>query len=208
MRMSTSKSVEVANASGADAVVREIAKAENKFQEELNRAFVQLAEGSFKGLRRQLPVTRQRVEWEKIGGYRVCVVPLKFSMVHLLTGSIARPGHRRWPLQVRVRNRKRACSLCTYGRCPSSHHHCTPSEIQNAFMSPLPLIQVFTQGARHEVHSCHSFQLTSRFDVSLTARLNEALHVQWDMLAVHVQSLYPFRFHLTGTDTAVSCGSD
>jgi hypothetical protein len=72
VRMSTSKSVEVSSAGGADAVVREIAKAENKFQEELNRAFVQLAEGSFKGLRRQLPVTRQRVEWEKIGGYRVC----------------------------------------------------------------------------------------------------------------------------------------
>jgi hypothetical protein len=71
VRMSTSKNVDVAGASGADAVVREIAKAENKFQEELNRAFVQLAEGSFKGLRRQLPVTRQRVEWEKIGGYRV-----------------------------------------------------------------------------------------------------------------------------------------
>lgn len=71
VRMSTSKSVDVPNASGADAVVREIAKSENKFQEELNRAFVQLAEGSFKGLRRQLPVTRQRVEWEKIGGYRV-----------------------------------------------------------------------------------------------------------------------------------------
>lgn len=71
VRMSTSKDVEVSNASGADTIVREIAKAENKFQEELNRAFVQLAEGSFKGLRRQLPVTRQRVEWEKIGGYRV-----------------------------------------------------------------------------------------------------------------------------------------
>lgn len=73
VRMSTSKTVEAAGAgaSGAEAVVREIAKAENKFQEELNRAFVQLAEGSFKGLRRQLPVTRQRVEWEKIGGYRV-----------------------------------------------------------------------------------------------------------------------------------------
>ncbi|KAM0723421.1 hypothetical protein Q7P37_000407 [Cladosporium fusiforme] len=77
VRMSTSKEVSVpgamlmANASGAEAVVREIAKAENKFQEELNRAFVQLAEGSFKGLRRQLPVTRQRVEWEKIGGYRL-----------------------------------------------------------------------------------------------------------------------------------------
>ena len=84
VRMSTSKSVDVPNASGADAVVREIAKAENKFQEELNRAFVQLAEGSFKGLRRQLPVTRQRVEWEKIGGYRVCVV-LLFSAWRVLT---------------------------------------------------------------------------------------------------------------------------
>jgi hypothetical protein len=79
VRMSTSKSVEVSSASGADAVVREIAKAENKFQEELNRAFVQLAEGSFKGLRRQLPVTRQRVEWEKIGGYRVCFACLSRS---------------------------------------------------------------------------------------------------------------------------------
>jgi len=73
VRMSTSKKVEVASAGSAEAAVREIAKVENKFQEELNRAFVNLAEGSFKSLRRQLPVTRQRVEWEKIGGYRVRV---------------------------------------------------------------------------------------------------------------------------------------
>ena len=72
VRMITNKKVEVGSgASSADAVVREIAKAENKYQEELNKAFTSLAEGSFKGLRRQLPVTRQRVEWEKIGGYRV-----------------------------------------------------------------------------------------------------------------------------------------
>ncbi|KAK4549378.1 hypothetical protein LTR36_006375 [Oleoguttula mirabilis] len=72
VRMSTSKKVELSSGGGsAEAVVREIAKAENKFQEELNRAFTTLAEGSFKGLRRQLPVTRQRVEWEKIGGYRL-----------------------------------------------------------------------------------------------------------------------------------------
>lgn len=70
VRMSTSKKVEV-SAQGAEAVVREISKVENKFQEELNRAFTALAEGSFKGLRRQLPVTRQRVEWEKIQGYRL-----------------------------------------------------------------------------------------------------------------------------------------
>lgn len=88
VRMSTSKKVEC-SAGSADAIVREIAKAENKFQEELNRGFTSLAEGSFKGLRRQLPVTRQRVslleehclqfhlltcsqiEWEKISGYRL-----------------------------------------------------------------------------------------------------------------------------------------
>jgi len=72
VRMATSKKVEISSGTGsAESIVREIAKVENKFQEELNRAFVALAEGSFKGLRRQLPVTRQRVEWEKIGGYRL-----------------------------------------------------------------------------------------------------------------------------------------
>ncbi|KAK3115882.1 F-actin-capping protein subunit alpha [Teratosphaeriaceae sp. CCFEE 6253] len=70
VRMSSSKKVEI-KGTGVDGVVREIAKAENVFQEELNRAFDKLAEGSFKGLRRQLPVTRQRVEWEKIAGYRL-----------------------------------------------------------------------------------------------------------------------------------------
>lgn len=72
VRMNTSKKVEIGSGGGsADAIVREIVKAENWFQEQLNRSFTALAEGSFKGLRRQLPVTRQRVEWDKIGGYRV-----------------------------------------------------------------------------------------------------------------------------------------
>ncbi|SMQ49882.1 unnamed protein product [Zymoseptoria tritici ST99CH_1A5] len=74
VRMSTSKKLELSVGSSggsAEGVVREIAKAENKFQEELNRAFGTLAEGSFKSLRRQLPVTRQKIEWEKLGSYRV-----------------------------------------------------------------------------------------------------------------------------------------
>lgn len=72
VRMTTSKKAEISSTSGgAEAIVREIVKLENAFQEQLNRAFGTLAEGSFKALRRQLPVTRQRVEWEKIGGYRV-----------------------------------------------------------------------------------------------------------------------------------------
>ena len=55
--------------SRGDSVVRKIAAVEKQYQEEVNRAFVGMNEGSFKGLRRQLPVTRQRVEWEKIRGY-------------------------------------------------------------------------------------------------------------------------------------------
>ncbi|KAI9871932.1 MAG: F-actin-capping protein subunit alpha [Pleopsidium flavum] len=51
--------------------MRAIAGLERKYQEELNRAFGNLSEGAFKGLRRQLPVTRQKVEWEKIGSYRL-----------------------------------------------------------------------------------------------------------------------------------------
>ncbi|KAI4259101.1 MAG: hypothetical protein LQ352_000895 [Teloschistes flavicans] len=52
-------------------VLRKIAGVEKSYQEELNRGFGRLSEGEFKGLRRQLPVTRQKVEWEKIGGYRL-----------------------------------------------------------------------------------------------------------------------------------------
>ncbi|PYH46466.1 F-actin-capping protein subunit alpha [Aspergillus saccharolyticus JOP 1030-1] len=55
----------------AGAIISRIAGAERDYQEELNRAFVQMAEGSFKSLRRQLPITRQKVEWEKVGGYRL-----------------------------------------------------------------------------------------------------------------------------------------
>jgi capping protein (actin filament) muscle Z-line, alpha len=51
--------------------MHEIALVEKRYQDELNQAFTQLSEGAFKGLRRQLPVTRQKVEWEKVGGYRL-----------------------------------------------------------------------------------------------------------------------------------------
>ncbi|KAI4848405.1 F-actin-capping protein subunit alpha [Aureobasidium sp. EXF-8845] len=67
VRLQTSKPVSTSNASDA---VREIAKLEKSYQTEVNQAFTKLNEGAFKGLRRQLPVTRQKVEWEKISGYR------------------------------------------------------------------------------------------------------------------------------------------
>jgi len=54
--------------SGAE-IVKKIAQIEKQYQEEVNRALVGMNEGSFRGLRRQLPVTRQRIEWEKVRGY-------------------------------------------------------------------------------------------------------------------------------------------
>lgn len=59
--------------------MQQIAGWELAYQEELTRGFVRLSEGSFKGLRRQLPITRQKVEWEKVGGYRVCFLPVLFE---------------------------------------------------------------------------------------------------------------------------------
>ncbi|PGH33899.1 F-actin-capping protein subunit alpha [[Emmonsia] crescens] len=57
--------------SSADTIIKRIAAAERSQQLELSDAFSRLSEGAFKGLRRQLPITRQKVEWEKVGGYRL-----------------------------------------------------------------------------------------------------------------------------------------
>ncbi|KIX03948.1 uncharacterized protein Z518_07501 [Rhinocladiella mackenziei CBS 650.93] len=68
--LSTTKSIDAASVDGDGAsIVRKIAAIEKQYQEEVNRAFVGMNETSFKALRRQLPVTRQKVEWEKIRGY-------------------------------------------------------------------------------------------------------------------------------------------
>ncbi|KAF2647303.1 F-actin-capping protein subunit alpha [Lophiostoma macrostomum CBS 122681] len=73
VRLLTNKDVSLsvgANA-GATEIVRQIANAEKKYQEDLNKAFGSLSEGAFKSLRRQLPITRQKIEWEKVASYRL-----------------------------------------------------------------------------------------------------------------------------------------
>ncbi|KAI1148449.1 2-oxoisovalerate dehydrogenase beta subunit [Nemania diffusa] len=52
-------------------ICKEIAAGERKYQEELNRGFTSLSEGAFKSLRRQLPITRQKIEWDRVASYRV-----------------------------------------------------------------------------------------------------------------------------------------
>jgi len=72
VRLQTTKPISVSIPSAsASAVLREITVAEKRYQEELNKGFNNLSEGAFKGLRRQLPITRQKIEWDKIAGYRL-----------------------------------------------------------------------------------------------------------------------------------------
>jgi hypothetical protein len=72
VRLLTNKPVSLSVSSvSASTIIREIALAEKKYQEELNKGFTNLSEGAFKGLRRQLPITRQKIEWDKIAGYRI-----------------------------------------------------------------------------------------------------------------------------------------
>lgn len=71
MRLLTTKTLPpTAVAASAGEIVKLVARVEKGWQEELNRGFGRLSEGEFKSLRRQLPVTRQKVEWEKVTSYR------------------------------------------------------------------------------------------------------------------------------------------
>ena len=73
VRLLTKKEISESLRPGASAgdIIKTIAGLEKKYQEELNRAFGALSEGAFKSLRRQLPVTRQKINWDKIMTYRV-----------------------------------------------------------------------------------------------------------------------------------------
>ncbi|TVY85326.1 F-actin-capping protein subunit alpha [Lachnellula suecica] len=72
VRLLTTKPVSATvSSASASTITREITVAEKKYQEEVNKGFTNLSEGAFKGLRRQLPITRQKIEWDKIAGYRL-----------------------------------------------------------------------------------------------------------------------------------------
>ena len=71
VRLQTKKPVSEQGGRTSGEIVRAIAGVEKRYQEDLNRAFGALSEGAFKGLRRQLPVTRQKIEWDKVASYRL-----------------------------------------------------------------------------------------------------------------------------------------
>jgi capping protein alpha len=69
--LKTDHPVEKSDLHSPGAVVQAIAEDEKSYQEELNRTFAGLGDGIFKGLRRLLPVTKQKIEWEKVATYKV-----------------------------------------------------------------------------------------------------------------------------------------
>ncbi|CAG8978070.1 hypothetical protein HYALB_00000742 [Hymenoscyphus albidus] len=98
VRLLTTKPVSASiSTASASAIMREIAVAEKKYQEEINKGFSSLSEGAFKGLRRQLPITRQKIEWDKIAGYRLGQdigggSSRKLTLDHLLPNSKSAQG--------------------------------------------------------------------------------------------------------------------
>ena len=97
VRLLTSKPINTTLSSSASAseITRQVASIERKYHDELNRAFSSLSEGAFKSLRRQLPVTRQKVEWEKISTYRVSCTAIRLrEYINVVTG-----GTRYWGWQ-------------------------------------------------------------------------------------------------------------
>ncbi|CCX31660.1 F-actin-capping protein subunit alpha [Pyronema domesticum] len=55
----------------ASEIIKAISKKEKDYQASLNEEFETMNQGAFKALRRQLPVTRQKIDWQKIGSYRL-----------------------------------------------------------------------------------------------------------------------------------------
>ena len=103
MRLLTDKPISVSLSSSASAseVAKQIAMVERKYQEDLNKAFGSLSEGAFKALRRQLPITRQKIEWEKISGYRVSTT-WSTSIVGDITKDVA-AGTGHWWREVEIK---------------------------------------------------------------------------------------------------------
>ncbi|GAA5845284.1 hypothetical protein JCM9279_004829 [Rhodotorula babjevae] len=55
----------------AEAVLAALKASESSFQRQLGDTYATLSDGAFKGLRRALPKTRSKVDWDKAGAYRL-----------------------------------------------------------------------------------------------------------------------------------------
>ncbi|KDQ20809.1 hypothetical protein BOTBODRAFT_26823 [Botryobasidium botryosum FD-172 SS1] len=59
------------NSSAADKIVALIAKEEGEYQASLSEVYFEMGDKTFKGLRRMLPMTRQKIDWDRVMGYKL-----------------------------------------------------------------------------------------------------------------------------------------
>jgi capping protein alpha len=55
----------------ASAILKSIATFDKRYQSSMNDSYTDLAEETFKGLRRALPLTRNKLDWNKILNYKI-----------------------------------------------------------------------------------------------------------------------------------------
>jgi len=71
----TTQTLNIPSSGGADAIaqaaLKSISKAEQSFQESLDSSYRSMGDTTFKALRRALPITRTRIDWNKIKNYKI-----------------------------------------------------------------------------------------------------------------------------------------
>ncbi|KAI8904731.1 F-actin-capping protein subunit alpha [Gorgonomyces haynaldii] len=71
VQLKTEKEYSVQTDSQIPQIVKHIQKIEQEYQAQINTAFIESAVSTFKALRRQLPITRTKVDWQAIAAYKV-----------------------------------------------------------------------------------------------------------------------------------------
>ncbi|KAF9481209.1 F-actin capping protein, alpha subunit [Pholiota conissans] len=61
----------IPNNTAASKILALIEEEERKYQVSLNETYQEMGEKTFKGLRRALPLTRQKLDWDKVLGYKL-----------------------------------------------------------------------------------------------------------------------------------------